>query len=82
MNEPVASLKVASELRKLGYKVEIDTSNKKIKKLFEYANKENIKYVIVLGEDEIKNEKFRIKDMFNRKEYEIDMNEISKINDI
>lgn len=82
MNEPVASLKVASELRKLGYKVEIDTSNKKIKKLFEYANKENIKYVIVLGEDEIKNEKFRIKDMFNRKEFEIDMNEISKINDI
>lgn len=82
MNEPVASLKVASELRKLGYKVEIDTSNKKIKKLFEYANKENIKYVIVLGEDEIKNENFRIKDMFNRKEYEIDMNEISKINDI
>lgn len=82
MNEPVASLKVASELRKLGYKVEIDTSNKKIKKLFEYANKENIKYVIVLGEDEIKNGKFRIKDMFNRKEYEIDMNEISKINDI
>ncbi len=82
MNEPVTSLKVASELRKLGYKVEIDTSNKKIKKLFEYANKENIKYVIVLGEDEIKNEKFRIKDMFNRKEYEIDMNEISKINDI
>lgn len=82
MNEPVASLKVASELRKLGYKVEIDTSNKKIKKLFEYANKENIKYVIVLGEDEIKNEKFRIKDMFNRKEYEIYMNEISKINDI
>lgn len=82
MNEPVASLKLASELRRLGYKVEIDTSNKKIKKLFEYANKENIKYVIVLGEDEIKNEKFRIKDMFNRKEYEIDMNEISKINDI
>lgn len=82
MNEPVTSLKVASELRKLGYKVEIDTSNKKIKKLFEYANKENIKYVIVLGEDEIKNENFRIKDMFNRKEYEIDMNEISKINDI
>ncbi len=82
MNEPVTSLKVASELRKLGYKVEIDTSNKKIKKLFEYANKENIKYVIVLGEDEIKNEKFRIKDMFNKKEYEIDMNEISKINDI
>lgn len=80
MNEPVESLKIASELRKLGYKVEVDTSNKKIKKLFEYANKENIRYVIVLGENELKNKKFKIKDMLNRTEYEIDIDEISKIN--
>lgn len=82
MNEPVESLKIASELRKLGYKVEVDTSNKKIKKLFEYANKENINYVIVLGENELKNKKFKIKDMFNRTEYEIDIDEISKIKEI
>lgn len=81
MNEPVESLKIASELRKLGYKVEVDTSNKKLKKLFEYANKENIKYVMVLGENEIQNKKFKIKDMLNRIEYEINIDEISKINE-
>lgn len=81
MNEPVESLKIASELRKLGYKVEVDTSNKKLKRLFEYANKENIKYVMVLGENEIQNKKFKIKDMPNRIEYEINIDEISKINE-
>ena len=81
MNEPVESLKIASELRKLEYKEEVDTSNKKLKRLFEYANKENIKYVMVLGENEIQNKKFKIKDMPNRIEYEINIDEISKINE-
>lgn len=82
MNKHIESLKIASQLRNLGYKVEVDTSNKKVKKLFEYANKENIKYVIVLGEDELKNKKIKIKDMFNRCEYEVNVDEISKINDL
>ena len=34
----------------------------------DYANKEKIPYVIVLGQDEIDNNCFKIKDMFNNKE--------------
>ena len=38
-------------------------NNRKIKKSFEFANKNNIRYVIVVGSDEIKQNKYSIKDM-------------------
>ena len=75
-------LKLATSLRLLGYRVEIDMSNKKFKKCMEYANKEKIPYVIVIGEDEINNQTFKIKDMFSGEEYEILFNEIEKIRKI
>ena len=52
----------------MGYKVEIEMNDKKLKKSMEYANKEKIQYVIVLGQDEINNKCFKIKDMFNNTE--------------
>lgn len=63
MNTKKESLVLANKLRNLGYKVDIEMNDKKLKKSFEYANKENIPYVIVLGEDEIKNNYFNIKNM-------------------
>ncbi len=63
MNTKKESLFLANKLRNLGYKVDIEMNDKKLKKSFEYANRENIPYVIVLGEDEIKNNYFNIKNM-------------------
>lgn len=63
MNTKKESLILANKLRNLGYKVDIEMSDRKVKKCFEYANRENIPYVIVLGEDEIKNNYFNIKNM-------------------
>lgn len=63
MNTKKESLVLANKLRNLGYKVDIEMNDKKLKKSFEYANKENIPYVIVLGEDEINNKYFYIKNM-------------------
>lgn len=63
MNTKKESLVLANKLRNLGYKVDIEMNDKKLKKSFEYANRENIPYVIVLGEDEIKNNYFNIKNM-------------------
>lgn len=80
MNTNVESLKIANKLRNLGYKVEIDMNNRKLKKSLEFASKTNIPYVIILGEDEIKNKKFKIKDMMNSKEIEININDISNLN--
>ena len=56
-------------------------NNRKIKKSLEYANREKIPYVIVLGNDEVSNNAFKIKNMTNGVETSIKFNEIEeKIN--
>ncbi|MCI8587770.1 MAG: histidine--tRNA ligase [Clostridia bacterium] len=55
--------KVASELRKDGINVQINIENQKVGKKFKYANNLNVKYVIIIGEDEIKNNVVTLKNM-------------------
>ena len=80
MGTEIESLKLANEFRKLGYKVDIEMNKKKIKNSIAYANKEKIPYVIVLGENEIQSNVFKIKDMFNNNEYELNLSNISDFN--
>lgn len=63
METEVEALKIANEIRGLGLRVELEMSGKKIKRCFEYANRENIPYVIVLGENELEEGKFNVKNM-------------------
>ena len=76
------SLILANKLRDLGYKVDIEMNSKKLKKSMEYANKENIPYVIVLGEDEVLNNSFNIKDMVTGDNYSVDMDNLESVNEI
>ena len=48
------SIEVANTLRNAGIKTEVYFDNKKIKAKFKYADRLNVPYVIVIGEDEIK----------------------------
>lgn len=57
------SLKLTNELRKLGIKADMDMSGKRIKKVMNYANKMNIGYVTIIGEEEIENGFIKVKDM-------------------
>lgn len=57
------SIEVANRLRNAGINTEIYFDNKKIKAKFKYADKLNIPYVIVIGEDEIQSGKLTIKNM-------------------
>lgn len=79
MNTKMESLKLANKLRNMGYKVELEMIDKKLKKSLDFANKEKIPYVIILGEDEIANNCFKVKDMFNNKEFEVLMNNLEVI---
>lgn len=63
METQCESLELATILRDNEIKVSIEMNNRKIKKSFEFANKNNIRYVIVVGSDEIKQNKYSIKDM-------------------
>ncbi len=73
------SLKLAIEIRNLGYKVDIEMKRTKLKKSLEYANRENIPYVIILGESEIENKKFKLKNMINGDSVDIEYNNIEAI---
>ena len=75
----IESLLLASYLRNLGFKVEIEMKNKKIKKSLEEANKKNIPYVILLGLNELTEKSFSLKDMRKNKDIEIKWEEIKKI---
>lgn len=79
MNTDVKALKLANDLRKFGYKVELEMTGRKLKKCFEYANKKEIPYVIVLGEDELKKREFKIKKMATGDEVTVSMKELEEV---
>ncbi|RIW31969.1 histidine--tRNA ligase [Bacillus salacetis] len=62
------SLLAASDLRNKGFKVEVEMSNKKLGKLLDKANRENIPTVIIIGEEEVRNNQYKVKDMATGKE--------------
>jgi histidyl-tRNA synthetase len=64
---------LAKSLRKQGIRVDVEMNGRKLKKALEYANKQGIPYVIVMGENEVAEQKVRIKDMKKGAEYEVEM---------
>lgn len=66
MGTEIECLKIAETLRKANYKVEVEMKQRKMKKSLEYANDENIPYVFILGEDELKQNQVSVKDMKNK----------------
>lgn len=56
-------LKVASNLRQNGINAVVEFKNKKLKKALDYANNQNVPFVAILGEDEIKENKIMLKNM-------------------
>lgn len=82
MQKELESLKLANELRKRNIKVTVEMNNRKVKKCFEWANKNNISYVIVLGENEINTKKIKLKNMKTSKELELNIKDIDKMSAI
>ena len=76
MNTNIESLKLANSLRKDDIKVLIEMNNRKLKKVFESADKNNVPYVIVLGENEVNEGTIEIKDMKNKTTSKFNINNI------
>ncbi|MEK6813007.1 MAG: histidine--tRNA ligase, partial [Nanoarchaeota archaeon] len=72
------SVRIAQELRAAGINTDMDLASKSVTKNLEYANKLGIPYVMVLGENERKKKKFKLKDMQSGKEQELKKEEIIK----
>lgn len=72
-------IKLATKLRNKGVKTEIYLNNKKLKAKFKYADKLEIPYVIIIGEDEINTNKFKLKDMKTGEEKELLFDDIDSL---
>lgn len=72
-------IKIATKLRNNGVKTEIYLNNKKLKAKFKYADKLEIPYVIIIGENEIESNKIKLKDMITGEEREIDFDRIENL---
>ena len=72
-------IKVANILRNNGINTEIYLNNKKIKAKFKYADKLEIPYVIVIGEDEIEKQVVKLKNMQTGEEKEIELEKMGQM---
>ena len=73
------ALEVSKILRDNGINTEVYLEDKKIKSKFKYADHLQIPYVIIIGEDEIKNKTVSLKNMENGEQQTISLDEAIKI---
>ena len=71
-------LNIAQTLRQNGIRVIVEMNRKKIKKGLDFANKNKIPYVIIIGEDEIKNNSYSLKDMESGLQESMSLEEIGR----
>ena len=62
-NQYIASYKLAEILRAQNYKVDVDTSSKKLDKKIKLANKKNAKYLVVIGANEAATGEYTMKNL-------------------
>ncbi|MDX8342407.1 histidine--tRNA ligase [Rossellomorea sp. YZS02] len=67
------ALRVAADLRRSGKTVELEMSRRKLGKLLEKANREGVRNVIVIGEEEVRKKKYKVRDMMTGEEKLCDM---------
>ena len=72
------ALKKLNKLRSKGIICEIYPSKVKINKQLNYANKKKIPFVVIIGEDEIKNKKITLKNMRTGKQDQISLSQLEK----
>lgn len=69
----LTAMKLANDLRD-NISVQTNISSRSFNAQMKYANKINVLYTIVIGEDEVNNKKCKIKNMKNGEEIEIELN--------
>ena len=68
---------LASDLRKQGLRVAVDLTDRKVSQQVKTADKESIPFVLVVGEEEVKSGKFKVKNLKASGEKELDKGQIA-----
>ncbi|WP_242865930.1 histidine--tRNA ligase [Desnuesiella massiliensis] len=71
------ALNILTMLRRQGISADIEMNSRKLRKSLECAGKQGIPFVIIIGEDEIKIGKVKIKNMEEGKETEVTIDQIA-----
>ena len=71
--ESLFSLKAIKALRENNINAELYPDSAKMKKQMNYANKRNIPYVVLVGEEELKNNQFTLKNMISGEQDKLDL---------
>ena len=70
-------LKIAEELRNDGIPTKVNLTKRRISKQLEYADKLNIPFVLIIGNNEVENSTVQLKLMKERKQITLNKNEIT-----
>lgn len=72
------SNKLAQKLREEGLNVALDCSGKKVGDQIKYADKNFIPFIVCVGENEVKNKEFKVKNLKSGKEIPMDIKQIAE----
>lgn len=75
-NESAKAMKLAKSLRASGFRCEVYPENAKMKKQMQYADKKAVKYVIIIGEEELNSQTVTIKNMASGEQNSVSDNEL------
>ena len=74
--EKAHALKVAQTLREHGLRVELSYREGKLRKQFEFANKIGAHFTVVVGENELREGRYPLKNLLTREEKKLTLEEI------
>jgi len=84
VNEEVKNdiIKIAQELRNNGISCQVDLMNRSLSKQLEFADSLGIPYVIIIGPEELKKNRVKLKDMRLKKETEVKIEELVRLKNL
>ena len=74
-------MKLANDLRGSGFKIDVDYESKSFKNNFKRADKLKSKFVIIIGEEEVKTKVLTVKNNKTKEEYKVSIDELIKFLD-
>jgi len=76
MSTELKSFDILTEIRRRGISANIQMKNAKLKKSLAYANKQKVPFVLIIGEDELKENLFTLKSMNTSEEFKLPLDEV------
>jgi histidyl-tRNA synthetase len=75
--EALACIAMASEIRSVGFSAEVYPDEAKLKKQMKYADSKGIRFVMMVGTEELANKQVTVKDMITGEQHTVFQKDIS-----